>query len=281
VRWTAPEGRAVFGDSTASATTVTLSQGDARIQAQYDTNTYTLTVTAANGTVGRNPNQANYAHGKSVILTVTPSTGFRFASWSDGNTANPRTITLVANTTLSATCTAIPTYDLSLSVSPSGTGSVAADPSGGTYYSGTAVKLTPTPATGYHFVNWTGNLTGSAVPGSVSMTGDKSVTAVFAPDHFNLTVTMPAGLPNGCSTAPSGTVQVVNGAPTTVKATSCKQSVASCGSGTVWVYHDFAGWSVVSGDPVLGNAGSATTTVTLGSGDAVIKADYDHRDECE
>jgi hypothetical protein len=39
---------------------------------------------------------------------------------------------------------------------------------------------------------------------------------------------------------------------------------------------------VVSGAPVFSSAGSASTTVTLSSGDATIKANYaPPRDECE
>ena len=120
VKWSAVAGSVAFGDTNAAATSVTLSLGDARIQAAYDTNTYTLAVTATNGSVARNPNQAAYNHGKSVVLTVTPVSGFQFSSWSDGNTANPRTVSMVSNTVLSAACTAISIYTLTLAGSPAG-----------------------------------------------------------------------------------------------------------------------------------------------------------------
>lgn len=283
VNWSTVEGSAGFGDTAAAATTVTLSKGDARIQARYDTNTYTLAVTATNGTVARNPNLSAYNHGKSVILTVTPTAGFQFSSWSDGNTANPRTVAMTANTVLAASCTAIPTFDLTLVSNPTGSGSVAAEPAGPTYYTGTSVSLTPTPAPGYHFVNWTGGLTGNAVPGSLSMTADKTVTANFAPDKFTLTVTLPADLPSGCATTtPSGAVQVVNGAATAITATNCRRSVAGCPNGTVYLYYDFNGWSTVSGAPAIASPASATTTVTLGAGDATIMATYlAPRSQCE
>jgi large repetitive protein len=282
VKWTTVEGSVAFADSNASATSVTLSLGDARIQAKYDTNTYTLTVNAANGAVARSPNLAAYNHGKSVVLTVTPASGFQFSSWADGNTSNPRTVSMVANTVLSVTCTAIPVYTLTLGASPSGSGSVAANPAGPEYFNGTSVSLTPAPATGYHFVNWTGDLTGSAVPGSISMTMNRSVTAHFAPDQYNLTLTVPVDVPFGCVTTPAGSVKVGNGTATSISAANCKRSVASCGSGTVYLYYDFTGWSSVSGTPVFASAGSASTTVTLSSGDATIKANYaPPRDECE
>jgi uncharacterized repeat protein (TIGR02543 family) len=283
VKWTTVEGSAVFGDSTAAATSVTLPLGDARIQAQYDTNTYTLTVTAANCTVAKNPDLAAYKHGKSITLTVTPAYGFQFTSWSDGSTANPRTVALTANSAYSVTCTAIPTYTLALAASPAGAGSVAADPAGPTYFTGTSVSLTPSAATGYHFVNWTGDLTGSAVPGSVSMTLDKSVTANFAPDQYTLTTSMASIVPTGfaCAVTPAGSVKVGNGAATAITATNCKRSVAGCGTGTVYLYYTFTGWTAISGAPVFSSAGSAATTVTLSSGDAAIQANYEQTSKCE
>src|SRR5690606_8625787 len=47
-----------------------------------------------------------------------------------------------------------------------------------------------------------------------------------------------------------------------------------CGTGTVYLYYDFTGWATVSGTAAFASAGSATTTVTLTSGDATILANY-------
>src|SRR5512141_1011162 len=58
-------------------------------------------------------------------------------------------------------------------------GSVALSPSGATYDSATTVTLTPTPDNGYVFSNWSGALTGTTKPATITMNADKSVTAVF------------------------------------------------------------------------------------------------------
>lgn len=71
------------------------------------------------------------------------------------------------------------TYTLTVDVSPSGSGSVNLNPSGGQYNSGTTVSLTASPASGYTFSSWSGSLSGSANPASLTMNGDKSVTANF------------------------------------------------------------------------------------------------------
>lgn len=50
----------------------------------------------------------------------------------------------------------------------------------GLYLAGTEVHLTPVPNEGYEFSHWTGDLSGSDVPGIVEMDGNKHVIAEFA-----------------------------------------------------------------------------------------------------
>jgi hypothetical protein len=75
-------------------------------------------------------------------------------------------------------------YSLSVDVSPSAAGSVSLSPSGGEYKPGAQVTLTASPANGYRFVNWTGDVGTVADVNSpsavISMNDDYSVTANFA-----------------------------------------------------------------------------------------------------
>jgi hypothetical protein len=66
-------------------------------------------------------------------------------------------------------------------VSPSGAGTIAANPASGTgyYASGTSVQLTATPNSNYVFVNWSGDLNGSANPQTITMSAPHSATANF------------------------------------------------------------------------------------------------------
>lgn len=67
--------------------------------------TYTLTVnTVGTGTVNVSPD-GPYPSGTSVTLTAVDSTGWKFDSWSGGATgsANPTTITITGDTTVTAT----------------------------------------------------------------------------------------------------------------------------------------------------------------------------------
>jgi uncharacterized repeat protein (TIGR02543 family) len=66
-----------------------------------------------------------------------------------------------------------------LTTNVTGLGSIALDPPGGTYLSGTSVQVTANAATGWHFDHWTDDLTGATNPSNIVMDGNKSVTAVF------------------------------------------------------------------------------------------------------
>jgi hypothetical protein len=53
-------------------------------------------------------------------------------------------------------------------------------PTGGTYNEGTIVGLTATPETGYHFMQWQGDATGTGPNTTVTMDSNKTVTCLFA-----------------------------------------------------------------------------------------------------
>ena len=59
-------------------------------------------------------------------------------------------------------------------------GTVAKVPDQATYHDGDVVQLTATPAAGWSFVNWTGALSSTANPASVTMHGNTAVTANYS-----------------------------------------------------------------------------------------------------
>jgi uncharacterized repeat protein (TIGR02543 family) len=68
--------------------------------------TYTLatSVGSGSGSIARNPDQASYNSGSTVILTATPASGYTFTGWggSASGTTNPLTVTMDANKTITA-----------------------------------------------------------------------------------------------------------------------------------------------------------------------------------
>jgi len=94
--------------STSAAYTFPLT-ANRTLVANFAVITYTLNVTAVNGAVVANPQQATYNSGSSVILTATPNTGYTFTSWSGDATGNvnPLTVTMNSNKNITANFTAI------------------------------------------------------------------------------------------------------------------------------------------------------------------------------
>ncbi|HPT86530.1 MAG TPA: InlB B-repeat-containing protein [Bacillota bacterium] len=72
-----------------------------------------------------------------------------------------------------------PATKYKLTIKTEGNGSV--EPTAGTheYDAGTTVTLTATAAEGFKFTGWSGDLTGSENPATITMNGNKTVTAVF------------------------------------------------------------------------------------------------------
>ena len=107
VNWTEKATGAVA--STSSTYTFPLTTNRTLV-ANFVLNTYTLNVTAVNGTVAKNPNQATYNHGTSVQLTATPNPGYTFSSWSGDATGstNPLSVLMISNKNITANFTLVP-----------------------------------------------------------------------------------------------------------------------------------------------------------------------------
>ncbi|MCY2686027.1 InlB B-repeat-containing protein [Salinimicrobium sp. TH3] len=172
------------GDATGSTNPLSVTMNASKnITANFTlvpVNTYTLNITAQNGSVTKNPNQQKYNSGTKVTLTATPATGYQFSSWSGGasGSTNPLIVTMNVNKNITANFTlkAVSTYTLNVTAQ---NGTVAKNPNQQKYNSGTKVTLTATPATGYQFSSWSGDATGSTNPLTVTMNANKNITANF------------------------------------------------------------------------------------------------------
>lgn len=69
---------------------------------------FTITVNSNNADWGTVTGGGEYADQATVVLTATPNEGYMFVKWQDGNTENPRTITVTADATYTAEFAAIP-----------------------------------------------------------------------------------------------------------------------------------------------------------------------------
>ena len=63
---------------------------------------YTITVNSSNVSQGTATGGGTYDYGTNHQITATPNECYRFTQWSDGNTENPRTITVTGDATYTA-----------------------------------------------------------------------------------------------------------------------------------------------------------------------------------
>jgi uncharacterized repeat protein (TIGR02543 family) len=167
------------GDLTGTMNPATITMNSAKsVTANFASQTYALTVTATNGTVTKSPNAATYASGTVVMLTAVPATGYQFTGWSGDltGTMNPASITMNSAKSITANFASQTTYALTVTAT---NGTVTKSPNAATYASGTVVMLTAVPATGYQFTGWSGDLTGTMNPATITMNSAKTVTANF------------------------------------------------------------------------------------------------------
>ena len=113
-----------------------------------------------------------------TIAVASPQAGssgtqYVYASWSDGG-AQSHSITVPSS---GATYSASLSTQYYLTTSASTGGSIG--PASSWYYSGASVPVSATPNGGYWFAGFSGALTGTAAPQSVTVNGPTTVTANF------------------------------------------------------------------------------------------------------
>jgi hypothetical protein len=145
--------------------------------------TYTLTIAQqGQGTV--NPAPGTYTHnaGATIPLTATPASGWNFAGWQGSvtSTSGTTTVTMGGNRSVTAVFEQIPvvtTY--TLTIAQQGQGTVNPAPGTYTHNAGATIPLAATPASGWNFAGWQGSVTSTSGTTTVTMGGNRSVTAVF------------------------------------------------------------------------------------------------------
>lgn len=94
------KGWSTSANGSVNVSTTTKVTGNVTYYAIWQINSYTLTVTA--GTGGTVSGNGSYNYGATVTLKATPSPGYHFVKWSDGNTNASRTVIVTGNATYTA-----------------------------------------------------------------------------------------------------------------------------------------------------------------------------------
>ena len=188
------------GDLTGSDNPETITiTGDTVIAATFTQGEYSLTVNEdGNGTVSVSPLKSFYELGDVVQLTATADPGWTFTGWSGdiSGTANPHTLVMTGDKTVTATFTQ---DQYTLTVNVVGNGTVAADPDQSTYVYGEVVTLTATADPKHIFTGWSGDLSGSSNPTTVTIDNDKAISGTFM-----LNVDLTISITDGLDSIPAG-----------------------------------------------------------------------------
>lgn len=132
-----------------------------------------------------------YDYGARVTLTAIPDSGYKWVRWSywsevENQNINPTYMTMTENRG-DFTRRIVPEferivveeYTLTISIQPYGGGTVTKSPDKPKYSKGEYVTLIASPASGYEFDHWSGDVSGYSTLVSVYMDRNKSVVANF------------------------------------------------------------------------------------------------------
>lgn len=151
---------------------------------------YTITATTSPAEGGSVSGSGTYSQGSTATLTATANTDYRFKQWQDGNTDNPRSVTVSGNATYTAEFEKT-TFTISGTVSPANSGTVDGAKA---YTYGDTATLTAIPNEGYDFVKWSDGVTDN--PRTFTVTGAATFVAEFKLKTFVVSVRTEGGFWN-------------------------------------------------------------------------------------
>ena len=130
------------------------------------------------------PVNSAYYVGESFTVTATPNAGSIFVAWSDGVTANPRTVLVGDKDIAFDAIFSLISYKLTVSVEGVG-GTVNDSVNTKTYHYGDIVKIEAKPDPNYHFLKWSDAF--SSPYRNLVITQDTVIKAFFEGDLFTIT----------------------------------------------------------------------------------------------
>lgn len=176
--------------------TVTVTS-DMTVTANFVLREYPLSISVeGEGTVSEKviSTKTDYPSGTVVELTAKAADHWLFDHWGGdlSGSSNPAQITISSEKTVKAVFVK-KMYDLTVTIEGEGSVQEKVVETKGSYQEGTAVELTATPAAGWSFDHWEGDLAGTDSPVQITITSPKSVKAVFTKNHYayNLTIVGP------------------------------------------------------------------------------------------
>lgn len=156
--------------------------GDHTYIALFDYNQYTITLNVDTNIHGSVFGDGSYNYLSEHTITAMANYGYHFTEWSDGNTSNPRNITLTQDTAFTAFF-AKNQYTLTLQSNDVAHGGVIGS---GVFDYLDTISIEATAVEHYHFVHWSDGNTDN--PRQFVITGDDTIVATFAIDTHHVSV---------------------------------------------------------------------------------------------
>ena len=148
-----------------------------------------------------------FEFGTEATLTATPTEGYHFAKWCDGNTENPRNFVVLDSMNVSAVFEInMYTFNLTQNIVVAGTVSGA-----GTYNYGDTITISATPNTGYYFSMWSDSV--KTNPRSIVAKADLNLQALFAPYQYSIALSADNGIVTGAGTYNYGDTITISATP--------------------------------------------------------------------
>ncbi|MEM2262304.1 MAG: hypothetical protein QXK24_07625, partial [Ignisphaera sp.] len=163
---------------------IIIMDGDKTVTAIFTKIEYTLTINISpTGCGSVNVNKTKpYYYGDIIELTANPNVGWSFSHWMGDLTGsqNPTTIVINGNKKVTAVFTQCQ-YNLTITIV--GKGNVTIEPYKTAYTYGENVTLTAIANSGWMFISWSGDASGSENSITIIMNSNKSVVANFIPEE--------------------------------------------------------------------------------------------------
>ena len=138
---------------------------------------YTITVVANDTLLGTVTGSGTYPSGTTIDIEARPYSGAVFTSWDDGNTDNPRSVTVTQDMTFMAIFTEVETYLITVRPENPLQGSTYGS---GQYQLNQEVSIGAVPRPGYYFSGWQdGDMNN---PRTIIVTGAAEYIASFSQD---------------------------------------------------------------------------------------------------
>lgn len=170
---------------------IEFARGTAQFICHLDKNTYTILTAVNDDRRGMVQGGKSASYLEKITLTAIANDGYHFTQWNDGNTDNPRIVVITQDTTFTAEF-AKNQYLISVEAEH---GKV----NGSGYYEYlSSAQISATADEHYHFVKWSDGNTSN--PRTISVTGNKTYTAIFAIDQHSVSAMADHGNVSGIGT---------------------------------------------------------------------------------